>query len=62
MINLKQMKFSFFVCMLENKFGNNWLLGLTPTERIENMNRLIQAIDDASTPNDLFSTSVTFMK
>ncbi|MDR2653035.1 MAG: DUF262 domain-containing HNH endonuclease family protein [Prevotellaceae bacterium] len=47
-----------FVHMLENKFGNDWLLGLTPTERIENMNKLIQAIDDVSTPTNLFSTSI----
>jgi uncharacterized protein with ParB-like and HNH nuclease domain len=48
----------FFVRMLENKFGNDWLLGLTPTERIENMNKLIQTIDDVSVPDGLFSTDV----
>jgi hypothetical protein len=47
-----------FISMLENKFGNDWLLGLTPTERIENMNRLIQAIDDVSTPDKLFSNDI----
>jgi uncharacterized protein with ParB-like and HNH nuclease domain len=52
----KTNKILVFVYMLENKFGNDWLLGLTPTERIENMNKLIQAIDDVSAPDDLFST------
>ena len=45
-----------FVRMLENKFANDWLVGLTPTERIENMNKLIQTIDEVSTPFGLFST------
>ena len=43
-----------FTGMLENKFGNDWILGLTPTERIENMNELIKAIDDIDSPDDLF--------
>jgi hypothetical protein len=46
-----------FVGKLENKFGNDWIIGLTPTERIENMNRLIQAIDDIDSPGDLFKHS-----
>jgi uncharacterized protein with ParB-like and HNH nuclease domain len=46
-----------FIRMVENKFGNDWILGLTPTERIENMNRLIQAVDDICFPDDLFTHS-----
>ena len=36
-----------FVKALDNKFANDWLVGLTPTKRIENVNAIIQAIDDA---------------
>jgi len=36
-----------FVKALDNKFANDWLIGLSPTTRIENVNAIIQAIDDA---------------
>jgi uncharacterized protein with ParB-like and HNH nuclease domain len=36
-----------FVKALDNKFANDWLVGLTPTIRIENVNAIIQDIDDA---------------
>lgn len=46
-----------FVKALDNKFANDWLVGLTPTKRIENVNAIIQAIDDAKTANDVFLSS-----
>lgn len=42
-----------FIKMLDNKFANDWLIGLTPTFRIENVNAIIQAIDDAQIPSDV---------
>lgn len=42
-----------FVKALDNKFANDWLIGFTPTTRIENVNAIIQAIDDAITSNDV---------
>lgn len=42
-----------FVKMLDNKFANDWLIGLTPTFRIENVNAIIQGIDDAQIPTDV---------
>lgn len=42
-----------FIKMLDNKFANDWLIGLTPTLRIENVNAIIQAIDDAQIPSDV---------
>lgn len=42
-----------FIKVLDNKFANDWLVGYTPTTRIENVNAIIQAIDDSKSPNDL---------
>lgn len=47
-------KFNFenlleFVKALDNKFANDWIAGFTPTDRIENVNSIIQAIDDCKT-------------
>ena len=59
-------KFSFnrlidFVKKLDNKFAADWLLGYSPTERIENINAIIQAIDDAVKIEDIHSgTTLTF--
>jgi hypothetical protein len=46
-----------FVKALDNKFANDWLVGFTPTKRIENVNAIIQVIDDAKTANDVFLNS-----
>jgi len=46
-----------FVKALDNKFANDWLVGFTPTKRIENVNAIIQVIDDAKTANDVFLSS-----
>ena len=46
-----------FVKALDNKFASDWLVGFTPTKRIENVNAIIQAIDDAKTANDVFLSS-----
>lgn len=46
-----------FVKALDNKFANDWLVGFTPTKRIENVNAIIQVIDDAKTTNDVFLSS-----
>lgn len=46
-----------FVKALDNKFANDWLVGFTPTTRIENVNAIIQAIDDAKTSNEVLINS-----
>lgn len=43
-----------FVKALDNKFASDWLVGMTPTVRIENVNSIIQAIDDAKTSDQVF--------
>lgn len=45
-----------FLKRLDNKFSADWICQYTPTERIAAMNKIIQAIDDAKTVDDLFST------
>jgi len=44
-----------FVKALDNKFANDWIIGLTPTDRIQNMNAIIQTIDDATHPPNVLS-------
>ena len=36
-----------FVKLIDNKFANDWLTGLTPTKRIENINSILNVIDVA---------------
>lgn len=45
-----------FVILLDNKFSADWLSGKTPTDRIENMNKLISKIDSSNpnNPSELF--------
>ena len=46
-----------FVKSLDNKFANDWLVGFTPTTRIENVNAIIQAIDDAKTSSEVLQNT-----
>jgi uncharacterized protein with ParB-like and HNH nuclease domain len=44
-----------FIKALDNKFANDWLLGYSPSIRIENVNAITQTIDDAQTSIDVLS-------
>lgn len=44
-----------FVKALDNKFANDWIIGLTPTDRIENVNSIIQAIDDSKNESEVLT-------
>lgn len=46
-----------FVKALDNKFANDWLIGYSPTTRIENVNAIIQAIDDSNASADMLASS-----
>jgi len=46
-----------FVKALDNKFANDWLVGLTITTRVENVNSIIQSIDNAETPNEVLQST-----
>jgi len=55
-----------FLEKLDNKFSYDWIIGLTPTSRIENMNNLIKEIDKADKDNvlgiiesDVFKINIT---
>ncbi len=47
-----------FLKRLDNKFSADWICQYTPTDRIAAMNKIIQAIDDANTVDDVFATNV----
>lgn len=53
----KTSKLSDFIKALDNKFANDWLIGLTPSIRIENVNSIIQAIDDSNKIDDLLNNT-----
>jgi len=42
-----------FLTKLDNKFSADWIAQYTPTDRIENMNKLIKVIEAASNPIDV---------
>lgn len=39
-----------FLKKLDNKFSSDWIIGLTPTSRIENVNAIIREIDNSDKP------------
>lgn len=43
---------------IDNKFSADWIVQLTPTQRISNMNDVLIAIDAASTPRDVLGSKV----
>lgn len=51
----KTTKLVEFTKALDNKFANDWLVGFTPTTRIENVNAIIQAIDDAKNADEVLN-------
>lgn len=47
-----------FLNLLDAKFSSDWIIGLTPTKRIENVNAIIKEIETASDLNGLFNSGV----
>lgn len=43
---------------IDNKFSADWILQLTPTQRISNMNDVLKAIDAAKAPADVLTSKV----
>jgi hypothetical protein len=41
---------------IDNKFSADWVVQLTPTQRISNMNDVLKTIEAASTPQDVFAS------
>lgn len=53
----KATKLIDFIKALDNKFANDWLVGYSPTTRIENVNAILQTIDDSKTSDIVLSSS-----
>jgi len=49
-----------FLKKLEFKFSNDWILYFTPTQRIENMNRILKKIDNANFPEEVLNDANIF--
>ena len=43
---------------IDNKFSADWIVQLTPTQRISNMNDVLKAIDAAKVPDDVLASTV----
>ena len=43
---------------IDNKFSADWILQLTPTQRISNMNDVLKSIDSAKSPADVLASKV----
>lgn len=46
-----------FIKALDNKFSCDWIIGLSPTLRIENVNAIIKRIDSADIPNEVIDSN-----
>jgi uncharacterized protein with ParB-like and HNH nuclease domain len=44
-----------FLILLDNKFSADWIAQYSPTDRIENMNQVIKAVEQAGNPETLFA-------
>lgn len=51
-----------FLEKLDNKFSHDWIIGLTPTSRIENMNNIIKKIDETDDLDLLLNNKVFEIK
>jgi uncharacterized protein with ParB-like and HNH nuclease domain len=49
-----------FLKKLDNKFSSDWIVQLTPTFRIQNMNDILKAIDNYSTTDELLADNSVF--
>jgi len=47
-----------FLEKLDNKFSSDWIIGLTPTSRIENMNNIIKIIDSTDTTENILKNEI----
>lgn len=44
--------------LIDNKFSADWIVQLTPTQRISNMNEILKAIDAAAVPEEVLTNKV----
>ena len=56
----KDTQLSEFIEKLEYKFSSDWILQMTPTTRIENMNNILKRIEGSNTPYELLQNNKLF--
>jgi uncharacterized protein with ParB-like and HNH nuclease domain len=49
-----------FIEKLEYKFSSDWILQMTPTTRIENMNNILKQIEESENPDELLQNNKLF--
>lgn len=54
----KGQKLLDFLECIDNKFSADWIVQLTPTQRITNMNEVLKAIESAKTPDEVLTSKV----
>lgn len=52
----KSEKIIDFLALLDNKFSADWITGLSPTVRIENINAIIKRIDNSSSADEVMQS------
>lgn len=52
----KESKLIDFIKVLDKKFSADWIISISPTTRIENVNAILKSIDSASTPEEVLSS------
>ena len=58
----KQERLLEFVHSLDKKISADWIVGISPTTRIDNVNAIIQNIDDSATPEETLASPVYDIK
>lgn len=53
-------KLTVFLKRLENKFTGDWIVQFTPTQRIENMNKILKMIDKTDSPEEVIQNDALF--
>lgn len=56
----KEEKLVDFLEKLDNKFSSDWIVGLTPTTRIENMNEILKEIEKSSNSESILNNKDIF--
>ena len=49
-----------FISKLERKFGADWIIGISPTKRLDAMNDVLKAIEDATCADEVVNHSTIF--
>lgn len=56
--NFRETNLLDFTNLLDRKFSADWISGLTPTKRIENINIILKNIEDSNDSNEIISSDI----